>query len=58
MATIGIRRKLLKVAGIAVLVTGIMTTARGLAFAANSNAKTPAAACPLCESPTPVTPAK
>ena len=49
MATIGIRKKLIQVAGIAVLVTGLMTTARGIAFAANArNADSATAACPLC----------
>lgn len=47
LATVGIRRKLLRVAGISVLVTGMMTAARGIAFATakSSNA---AEACPIC----------
>lgn len=49
LATVGIRRKLLQVAGIAVLVTGLMTTARGVAFAANARtASSAAAACSMC----------
>jgi len=48
MATIGIRRKLIRIAGISVLVTGLMTTARGVTFAASSRAKSATDACPLC----------
>ncbi len=48
IATIGIRQKLLRVAGISVLITGLMTTARGVAFAANIGTQTAAEACPLC----------
>lgn len=49
MATIGIRKKLIQVAGIAVLVTGLMTTARGIAFATNARtASSATAACPMC----------
>ena len=51
MATINIRRRLIRIAGISVLVTGLMTTARGIAFASNLNSKdtSAAAACPLCK---------
>ena len=51
MATIGIRKKLIQVAGIAVLVTGVMTTARGIAFASNLRTTNAAQACPLCVTP-------
>lgn len=47
-ATINLRRQLLKVAGICVLVTGLMTTARGIAFAASTSAKSAAESCPFC----------
>jgi hypothetical protein len=51
MATINIRRRLIRIAGISVLVTGLMTTARGIAFASNLNSKdtSAATACPLCK---------
>ena len=49
MATIGLRKNLLRVAGIAVLVTGILTTVRGIAFAASRNVQSVTDACPLCE---------
>lgn len=48
VVTIGIRRNLLRIAGISVLVTGLMTTARGIAFAATSASQNPADACPVC----------
>ena len=50
LATINIRRRLIRIAGISVLVTGLMTTARGIAFASNLMRKdtSAAAACPLC----------
>ena len=51
MATIGIRKKLIRVAGIAVLVTGLMTTARGIAFASSLRTNNPVQSCPLCVSP-------
>ena len=51
MATINIRRRLIRIAGISVLVTGLMTTARGIAFASNLTSKdtSATAACPLCK---------
>jgi sulfite exporter TauE/SafE len=48
LATIGIRKKLIRVAGISVLVTGLMTTARGISFAANHDGATAADSCPIC----------
>jgi sulfite exporter TauE/SafE len=51
MATIGIRKKLIQVAGIAVLVTGLMTTARGIAFASNLRTNNAVQPCPLCVTP-------
>jgi len=48
LATLGLRRKLLKVAGICVLITGVLTTARGIAFAAGSSEKPASQSCPLC----------
>ena len=50
-ATIGIRRKLIRVAAISVLVTGLMTTARGITFAARGNASKAAESCPVCAPP-------
>jgi sulfite exporter TauE/SafE len=50
MATIRIRRNLIRIAGISVLVTGLMTTARGVSFAA-AHGQSPAAACSSCSSP-------
>ncbi len=48
MATIGIRRKLIRIAGISVLVTGLMTTVRGVTFAASNRTKPATESCPLC----------
>jgi sulfite exporter TauE/SafE len=48
LATLGLRRKLLKVAGICVLITGVLTTARGIAFAAGTGEKSASQSCPLC----------
>jgi sulfite exporter TauE/SafE len=48
VVTIGIRRNLLRIAGISVLVTGLMTTARGISFAAASGSQNAAEACPVC----------
>lgn len=48
VATINIRRNLLRIAAISVLVTGLMTTVRGVAFARNTTRDSASAACPLC----------
>lgn len=47
-ATIGIRRKLFRVAAISVLVTGLMTTARGITFAAKVSSSEVTPVCPVC----------
>lgn len=47
-ATIGIRRKLIRVAAISVVVTGLMTTARGITFAARDESTRIADTCPVC----------
>lgn len=51
MATIGIRRKLIRIAGISVLVTGLMTAARGITFAATTRTNSTEIACPMCPAP-------
>lgn len=48
LATIGIRRKLIRVAAVSVVVTGLMTVARGIVFAANGNEMTGVQSCPVC----------
>lgn len=48
LASLTRRQQLMKAAAICVLVTGILTMGRGIAFAANSAAETPTEACPLC----------
>ncbi len=45
MATINIRRKLIRIAAISVVVTGLMTAARGMVFAMNHNN---VQSCPIC----------
>lgn len=48
LASLTRRQQLMKAAAICVLVTGILTMGRGIAFAANSAEEVPAEACPLC----------
>lgn len=49
MATVNTRRQLLKLAACCVIVTGVMTMGRGIAFAAGrQHAPSEIAACPLC----------
>jgi len=48
LATMNVRRKLIQLAAVSVLVTGIMTTTRGITFAIDSHTKPATAACPLC----------
>jgi sulfite exporter TauE/SafE len=52
MATINIRRKLIRVAAISVVVTGLMTAARGMTFAMNQSAAGEVPACPMCPTET------
>ncbi len=48
MATIGTRRKLIRLAAVSVIVTGLMTTARGIVFASQKPGVTGAPSCPIC----------
>ena len=48
MASLHLRQRLMKVAAVCVLITGLLTVGRGIAFAANAAAATPEQACPLC----------
>ncbi len=48
MATIGIRRKLIRVAAVSVVVTGLMTAARGMVFAMNQSDEREVQSCPIC----------
>ena len=48
LATIGIRRKLIRVAAVSVVVTGLMTAARGIVFAANGEKTESVQSCPVC----------
>ena len=48
MATTGIRRKLIRVAAVSVVVTGLMTAARGIVFAANGEHTNSVQSCPVC----------
>ena len=48
MASLQLRQKLMKVAAVCVLMTGVLTMGRGLAFAASVSATAPQDACPLC----------
>lgn len=49
VASLQLRQRLLKLAAICVLVTGILTTGRGIAFAVNISEHSPSEACPLCD---------
>ncbi len=48
LASLTRRQQLMKLAAICVLVTGVLTMGRGLAFAASSASESPEQACPLC----------
>lgn len=48
LATVRTRRQLLKLAAVCVLVTGLMTVGRGIAFAASHREQEGVATCPLC----------
>ena len=52
MATINLRRKLIRVAAISVVVTGLMTAVRGMVFATNQSAADEVQACPICPTET------
>jgi sulfite exporter TauE/SafE len=49
LASLTLRQKLMKAAAICVLVTGLLTMGRGITFAANSAAESPAESCPFCQ---------
>jgi sulfite exporter TauE/SafE len=48
LATTGIRRKLIRVAAVSVVITGVMTAARGIVFAASGNEAKSVQSCPIC----------
>ncbi len=48
MTTLSVRQRLMKVAAVCVLITGMLTMGRGIVFAANSTTKPPQEACPFC----------
>ena len=48
MASLKLRQRLMKFGAICVLLTGLLTVGRGIAFAANASAANPKKACPLC----------
>ncbi len=52
MASVSVRRQLIKVAAVCVLMTGMMTVGRGIAFASAHRGKMAAQSCPLCTSQT------
>ena len=53
MASLKLRQRLMKLAAVCVVVTGLLTVGRGLSFASfaasASTSETPAQACPFCE---------
>lgn len=49
VASFRLRQKLMKAAGVCVLITGVITVGRGIVFAASSSAEKPQDACPFCE---------
>lgn len=49
MASLKLRAQLMRIAAVCVLVTGLLTTGRGIAFAAAASTETPAESCPLCD---------
>lgn len=48
LATTGIRRKLIRVAAVSVVITGVMTAARGIVFSASGNETKSVQSCPVC----------
>lgn len=48
LATIGIRRKLIRLAAVSVVVTGLLTAARGIAFASQDTREDTVQQCPVC----------
>ena len=48
VASLRLRQRLMKAAAVCVLITGVLTVTRGIAFAANTTAETPEEACPFC----------
>jgi len=48
LATIGIRRKLIRLAAVSVVVTGLMTAARGIVFASQESDAATVQGCPVC----------
>ena len=48
MASLKLRQRLMKIAALCVIVTGMLTVGRGIAFAANASAENPEEACPIC----------
>ncbi|MEZ6131983.1 MAG: sulfite exporter TauE/SafE family protein [Planctomycetaceae bacterium] len=49
MASLRLRQRLMKLAAVCVILTGVLTIGRGIAFATNATAQSPQKACPLCE---------
>ncbi|MEZ6125617.1 MAG: sulfite exporter TauE/SafE family protein [Planctomycetaceae bacterium] len=49
LASLRLRQRLMKAAAVCVLLTGILTVGRGLAFASHSENEKPEHACPLCK---------
>ena len=49
LASLKLRQRLMQAAAFCVLITGLLTIGRGIAFAANSTAQKPEEACPFCE---------
>lgn len=49
LASLQFRERLMKAAAICVLITGVLTVGRGIAFANNRDSETPEEACPFCE---------
>lgn len=50
LASVSVRKQLIKIAAICVLMTGMMTVGRGIAFASSHSGKMAAQSCPLCTS--------
>ena len=49
LASLKLRQQLMKAAAFCVLITGLITIGRGIAFAANASKEKPEDACPFCE---------
>lgn len=49
MASLKLRQRLMKAAAFCVIITGVLTVGRGIAFAANASTQNPEEACPFCE---------